>query len=523
MLWSVLLACGGPPPVPSEPPPDVVVHAPLSVGGPPMEVAIRGAAVSRIDAPHGAPTLSGDLVTAGFVDAHGHVDGLGQALTTLDLTGAPGYLDTIALVTAAPSGDGWLEGHGWDQNDWPDAPLGGWPRASEIDGVTDRPTVLRRIDGHALWLNHAALTAAGIDKSTPDPAGGQILRDANGAPTGVLIDNAVDLVKIPDASPAAREKRVRAALTALAADGLTGVDDMGEDDATLAILTRLDEAHELPIRVWAYLDPKSEAAQRLFTSGPWHGDHLAVVGIKGYADGALGSRGALLSAPYADAPETSGLAVTPAKDLAELASKTIGAGGQIAIHAIGDEAVHEVLDAFAYAEHEHPDRVDTRPRVEHAQVIRPDDLARFGPLGAIASMQPTHATSDMPWAETRLGPDRIGWAYAWRAVLDAKIPLAFGSDFPVESPEPGAGLWAATTRTDASGRPAGGWHPDQRLTMNEAISAFTKGAAYAVHAEDRFGEIAEGQPADLTVWKRTGDHWTATATVVDGVIAWKAP
>lgn len=501
----------------------MVIHAPLSVGGPPMQIAVRGTAIAGIDAPQGTPTLTGDLVTAGFIDAHGHVDGLGRALSTLDLMGAPSYADTLARIAAVAAGDGWIDGRGWDQNDWADAPAGGWPRAVDLDAISTRPIALRRVDGHALWVNHAALTAAGIDSSTPDPAGGRIVRGPDGSPDGVLIDNAVDLVKIPDPTPDQREARVRAALTALAAVGLTGVGDMGEDDASLAILTRLDDAHALPIRVWAYLDPTSDAAQRLLTTGPWRGDHLAVVGIKAYGDGALGSRGALLSAPYSDEPGTVGLAVTPADGLADLAERTLGAGGQIAIHAIGDEGVHVALDAFEYAEHRHPDRVDSRPRVEHAQVVRPDDIARFAKLGAIASMQPTHATSDMAWAESRLGPDRIGWAYAWRAMLDAKVHLAFGSDFPIESPDPGKGLWAAVTRTDAAGNPPGGWHPDQRLTMDEVIAAFTKGAAYAVHDEDRLGQIAEGRPADLTVWKRDGDHWTASATVVDGIIVWRAP
>ncbi len=521
MIW--LFGCAEPPaPAPAQPPPDLVIEAPLSPGGPPMRLEVRSGKIAALGSSQGAiGGLPADLVTAGFVDAHGHVEGLGKALLSLDLMGSPSYADTLARTKSAAPGEGWLTGRGWDQNDWTDAPAGGWPLATDLDALAlGRPIALTRVDGHAIWLSSDALAAAGITKDTPDPVGGRIVRDAAGAPTGVLIDNAVDLVKIPDPTPEERKRRVVKAIDAIRAVGLTGVHDMGTSDDVLAVYERLDQAGKLPIRIWVYLDPASKAAERLYASGPWRGDHLAVVGVKAYADGALGSRGALLTAPYADEPDRTGLAVSSATDLKALAERALGAGGAVAIHGIGDQGVRNALDAFEAARAAHPEKADVRLRVEHAQVIHPDDVARFAGLGVIASMQPTHATSDMPWAEARLGPERVRWAYTWRTLLDANAHLAFGSDFPVESVDPALGLWSATTRQDQAEQPPGGWYPDQRLTFDEAVTAFTSGAAYAVHEDDHLGEIAEGRAADLTLWRHEGAHWRAVGTIVDGKVVW---
>lgn len=514
----------------SEPDPvDLVVRAGRNgPDAPPAAIVVDGGVVTAIlddaaDAPPATRVIDGDYVTAGFVDAHAHPAGLGSHLAELDLSDAENYAATLARVANAP-GSGWLLGRGWDQNDWTDGPPGSWPLAADLERAAPaRPIALRRIDGHAVWLSPSALIAAGISKDTPDPPGGRIIRDADGHPTGVLVDTAVDLVSTPTPSDEEHYERLKRAIAAIAEVGLTGVHDMGVSDAGLARYERLQAEGGLPIRIWVYADPDSEAAKRLIASGPWGDGHLRVVGVKAYADGALGSRGALLSAPYADAPDELGNRITSAADLAALATALTGAGAQLAVHAIGDQAVTDTLDAFAAAKAAHPDRV-VRHRVEHAQVVRPEDRPRFVALGVVASMQPTHATSDMPWAPARLGPERVAWAYTWRSLLDLGVPLAFGSDFPVEGVDPALGLWAATRRTDRQGQPPGGWTPAETVPWPAAIAGFTSGAAWAVGEEGRLGVIRVGQPADLTVWQTSdATKWRATATIVDGVVVWPPP
>lgn len=467
--------------------------------------------------------LQATRLTAGLVDAHGHPRGLATSLASLDLRGATSLAETLERVRVAADGQGWLVGRGWDQNDWSDAPQGGWPSAAPLDGVvSDRPVALTRIDGHALWLNSAALKEAGITGDTSAPAGGRILR-SQGQPTGILVDNAMGLVHRPRATQAqAREQLVRA-LDALVAVGLTGAHAMGASDQELALYRALDAEGALPLRLWVYVDPDSEAAAQLLASGPQRGERLSLLGIKAYADGALGSRGALLSADYADEPGTRGLAVRSLEELTELAARCQQGRVQLAVHAIGDAGVRNVLDAWAAGLPEHPQAAGDRVRVEHAQVVDPADVPRFAELGAIASMQPTHCTSDMGWAGDRLGPEREAWAYTWRSFLDAEVPLAFGSDFPIEHPDPGPGLWAATTRTDLDGQPEGGWHPEQRLSLEEAVDAFTWGAAYAAGEEERLGRIAPGMKADLTLWEvEESGRMKAVATVVGGEVVWRA-
>lgn len=483
------------------------------------------AVVSTSDARVGgaARRLEAERITAGFVDAHAHPMGLGNTLATLDVTGITSYRDTLARV-AAWKGEGVITGRGWDQNDWSDAPGGGWPLAADLErALPGRQVALSRVDGHALWVSPGVLAAAGIVAETSDPPGGRIVRDAQGRPTGVLVDTAMDLVTLPAPSPEEAEQRLVSALDLVAASGLTGVHDMGVSDETLAVYTELDQRGDLDVRIWAYLTPESQAAERLLRDGPWRGDRLAVVGIKAYADGALGSRGALLSSPYADEPGHAGLPVTPADQLRSLAVRCLQADAQLAVHAIGDRAVTEVLDGFQAAREAVPDS-DALLRVEHAQVVRPEDRDRFAKLSVVASMQPTHATSDMPWAEDRLGPDRIGWAYTWRSLAESGALLAFGSDFPVEGVSPSLGVWAATTRTDARGMPGGGWMPDERLTEAEAIGAFTWGAARAV-GETELGAIKPGMLADLTLWhadRVPAGRLTPVGTVVAGEVVWQS-
>jgi len=454
-------------------------------------------------------------ISAGLVDAHAHPASLGRKLATLDVTGTTSYAEVISRIEGA-EGDGWITGRGWDQNDWTDAPEGGWPLAADLK--TDRPVAMSRVDGHALWVNAAALKAASITAETPDPDGGRIVRDASGAPTGVLVDHAMDLVPIPAASPSESKRRLEKAVAYIAGKGLTGVHDMGIGDGTVALYEELDRAGELPIRVHAYVSPDSEAAARLLRVGPWKIDRFSVVGIKVAADGALGSRGALLTEPYTDEPGHVGLVTTPVERIAELATGLLAVEAQLAVHAIGDAAVRGTLDAFGRAREAHPDKGHVPLRLEHAQVVRPEDMGRFKDVGAIASMQPTHCTSDMPWAPDRLGPERTSWAYRWRDFLDLGIPLAFGSDFPVEAVDPGLGLWSATTRRALDGTPDGGWQADQILTLDEAVDAFSSGAAVAL---GRSGEVlAPGKAADLTVWTteetEAGPRHRAVMTIVGG-------
>ena len=524
----ILLACRAPiaPEASSGPgPAHLTVEGPTSPGGASRRLVVRDGRLFELpaDAPQEGELLRVDLITPGFIDAHAHPGGLGDWLAELNLTGAGSLAEVTARVAAVsvPAGE-WLLGRGWDQNDWSDAPAGGFPSASDLDAVTgDRPAALRRVDGHALWLNSAALRAAKITKDTFDPPGGRILRDAEGAPTGVLLDNAMALVPVPEPSADERARRLRGALLLAAHEGLVGVHDMGVDDALLAAYTQLDAAGELPIRVWAYLTPESAAAKRLYAEGPWRGSRLEVVGVKLVADGALGSRGAHLSAPYTDDSSNRGLTLMREDELAAATRLALPRGAQVAVHAIGDAAVTDTLSAFAQARDALPGAAAVPLRLEHAQVVRPQDWALFKALNVVASMQPTHATSDMPWAEARLGPDRVDWSYAWRAPLELGVILAFGSDFPVENVSPSYGMWSATTRLSLDGAPPGGWRPEHRLTVDETITAFTS-ATYAALGRGEGGEIVDGAAADLTLWRaepREGGVWyEPVAVLIDGVM-----
>lgn len=467
--------------------------------------------------------LAGRSVTPGLVDGHAHLYGLGAALESVSLRGMDSEEAAAGAVAASasarPPGE-WITGRGWDQNLW--APQGFPTRASLDAAVPDHPVAVRRVDGHALWVNGKALTLAGVTRDTADPPGGRILRHKNGAPTGVLVDAAMDLVEahIPAPTAAVRERRIRAGAQAAIRAGLTGVHEMGIDDHTVAVYRALAEQGALPLRVYAFLEydpaliaslperaPVIDAGNGFFTAR----------GIKIYADGALGSRGAALAQPYSDEPGSRGLMITQPAALAQAARAAAAAGWQLGIHAIGDRGNRAVLDAYQATIEAFPDK-DLRFRVEHAQVLAPADIPRFGALGVIASMQPTHATSDMPWAEARLGPARVRGAYAWRAILDAGGRLLGGSDFPVEEVSPLLGLHAAVTRQDRAGHPPGGWYPDQRLSLDEAVALFTTGPAYGSFSDQRRGRIAPGFDADLTVFDRPLSATGLLQTEVDMTI-----
>ncbi len=449
-----------------------------------------GPSTRVVDAP-------GGTVVPGLVDAHAHLTSLGRSLSEPDLSTARSADEAIERVrVAAPEGDGWIEGRGWDQNDWPG---GEFPTHHALSAAfPQRPVALRRVDGHALWVNATALARAGIVRGTPEPAGGRIVRDAAGEPTGVLVDTAMDLVTrtLPPPDGATVTRWLKAAVGACHRVGLTGVHDAGASAASVTALEAMAASGDLALRTFVLLDADDPANAARLEAGPVRGPWLTVGGVKLFADGALGSRGAWLSAPYSDAPETKGLPIVHGDALAARVRTYAERGFQLGVHAIGDAAATDVLDAYAGVLAPGNDR---RFRLEHAQIVRPEDRARMASLGVLALVQPTHATSDMPWAEKRLGPERIRWAYAWRSLKTAGVRLVLGSDFPVEKPDALDGLAAAVTRQDAQGHPEGGWYPEEALTAWEALWGFTAEPAYAAFVEAHRGRVAVGFDADLTV------------------------
>ena len=478
--------------------------------------------------------LRGGSALPGLADAHGHVSSLGFLMGAVDLRGAHDEADCVSRIAArartTPPGT-WILARGWDQTRWP---AQRFPTRGDLSAaVPDHPVIATRIDGHAVWVNDAALRLAGIGRGTPDPSGGRIVHGDDGEPSGVLVDNADGLVraKVPPRSDEEIERAIVGALGQLVELGITSVHDAGVDPRTLAVYRRLAERGALPIHVYAMLDGQQPLADLRAQMDAWRRTptigRLTVRAVKLYADGALGSRGALLLEPYADESSTSGLALTPAPELQSRILAIADAGFQPCVHAIGDRAVHEVLADFLLASAAHP---GLRPRVEHLQILAAPDVATLVASHAIASMQPTHATSDGPWVEDRLGRGtaRVRGAYAWRTVLDAGVPLACGSDFPVEEPDPFAGIRSAVLRTWPGG-PAGGWMPEQRMTLDEALRCFTAGAAFAEGAESERGRIAEGYVADAAVLAvdplaqgvERMDRSAVTATIVDGAVAWK--
>ena len=449
----------------------------------------------------------GHTLLPGLIDAHAHVMGLGIARMQADLVATKSLEEALANVrtfAARNAHSAWIVGRGWNQAVWQ---LGRFPTAAELDSaVGDRPVWLERVDGHAGWANSAALKRAGIDATTRDPPGGRIERDAEGRATGILVDGAMDLVarRIPPLTAQQNTAALDAALAELASVGLTGVTDAGIDAPTFALYKRYAGQGRLTARIYAMIGGTGEDFDTISKGGPLlgHGkDFLTVRSVKLYADGALGSRGAAMLAPYADDAGNSGLLFHAPAQLAAMIGKALGKGYQVGVHAIGDRGNRDVLDAFAAAYTEHGGQ-NLRNRVEHAQVVALADIPRFAALNLVASMQPTHATSDMNMAEDRVGPRRIAGAYAWRRFLDHGTRIAAGSDFPVESANPFFGLHAAVTRQDHAGRPPGGWHAGQAMTLVEAFRAFTLDAAYAQHAEPSLGTLEAGKHADFILVDR---------------------
>jgi predicted amidohydrolase YtcJ len=483
----------------------------LAVGD---DASIRG----HIGAKTRIVELAGRTVTPGLVDGHCHLYGLGKSLEILSLRGITSEADVAKLVGETVQGRAageWIEGRGWDQNLWSPEQF---PSRASLDAVApDHPVSLRRIDGHALWANSVALIAAGITRDTPDPAGGKIIRDDKGEPTGTLVDNAMNLVerRIPPPTAQVIRRRILAAAGVATRSGLTGVHEMGLGLETVRVYEELELEGALPLRVYGFLEGSElagEVATRAPELDPDGTGFFVLRGVKMYADGALGSRGAHLLAPYADDPENVGLGLMTPAELTAAADLAAKHGWQLGVHAIGDRANREVLDAIAALP---GDKARLRFRIEHAQVVAPEDFQRFADLGVISAMQPTHATSDMPWAEERLGAVRVRGAYSWRTMLDRGVHLLGGSDFPIEEVGPLLQLHAAVRRTDAAGNPEGGWQPEQRLTLDEAIRIHTVEAAYASFSEAHRGRLTAGMVADLTVFDRALDETHLLETRVD--------
>ena len=449
---------------------------------------------------------AGRTIVPGLIDAHAHLMGQGASLMQADLVGTKSVEDILARLREferrLPQG-AWLTGRGWDQNDWPTRTF---PTRSDLDeAFPDRPVWLERIDGHASWANTAALELAGLEviRNSENPPGGEIVRDVSGEPTGVFIDAATSLVgrHVPDPSQGERLQALRLALEETARHGLTGVHDAGVGLGDIQLYRRAIGEGWFTLRLYGMISGRGETFDRICEEGPIHEDRLTVRSVKFYIDGALGSRGAALIEPYSDAPETSGLLQTTPEAFTEDVKSAFACGFQVNTHAIGDLGNRVALDAYEEA-FGAVGRSVGRHRIEHAQIVHPDDIPRFAELGVIAAMQPTHATSDMYWAEDRVGPDRIEGAYAWRSFAESGVALAFGSDFPVEKVNPLLGFYAAVTRQDADGYPEGGWEPAQRLTREEALHGFTLGAAYAAFQEDEIGSLEPGKLADFVVLSR---------------------
>jgi hypothetical protein len=478
-------------------------------------VAIRGDRIvavggsSEIDAWRGPATVvidaAGRRVLPGFNDAHIHLQMGGEQLDNVDLKHAPSPAEFARLIgeraKALPPGE-WMLGGGWDEQAWPGAPL---PDAALIDRVTPRtPVFVSRYDVHAALANTVALRLAGITRATPDPPGGTIVRDAKGHPTGVLKDAAMNYVYkvIPATTPERRRRAVTRALDHMSALGITSVQDMGPEAATLELYASLAAQGALPARIRAApLETEWIARARAGAPTSPPSPFLSVGAVKGFADGSLGSTTAYFFDPYDDAPASHGLLSDEMHPLDGMRARLIEAdtaGQQLCIHAIGDRAISMTLDLFDDVRRANGAR-DRRPRIEHAQHLAAKDFDRFAALGVIASVQPYHAIDDGRWAEKRIGAARAKTTFPFRTLLDRGVRLAIGTDWPVAPLDPMQGLYAAVTRATLDGQHPSGWVPEQKITVAEAIAGYTLGAAYAEFQEHAKGSIAAGKLADLVI------------------------
>ncbi len=452
--------------------------------------------------------LGGATLLTGLVDAHAHMEGLGAALETLDLVGTISRAQIVQLVSerAAEIPEGsWILGRGWDQNDWGEKTF---PTARDLSSAApDHPVFLTRIDGHAGWANEKAMEIASVDATTQDPDGGKVLRGSNGDPEGVFIDNGMGLIRraIPHSTRQVRKRRLEMAVAECLRYGITEVHDAGVDQEILDLYEELAREGKLPFRIYAMVSATADGFEEILTRGPRigvGGGRLTIRSVKAYADGALGSRGAALLSAYSDDPENHGLVITSEEELFKLTVLSLSNGFQVCTHAIGDRGNRLVLNAYEAALKQVKAK-DSRLRIEHAQVLSRDDITRFRDLGVIASMQPTHCTSDMPWAPDRLGAERVLGAYAWRSLIDAGVVIACGSDFPVEKVDPLLSLYAGRTRQDSTGHPRNGFAPTgEKMTAAEVLRGHTSAAAFAAFQEKSRGTLKVGNDADMVVLDR---------------------
>ncbi len=441
----------------------------------------------------------GKYLLPGLIDAHGHILGYGAALTSVDLVGTKSAKDAADKVLAFIQKNHdleWITGRGWNQVLWKGKQF---PGAEVLNKVApDKPVALNRIDGHAMWVNSRAMELAGINKDTLNPDGGELLRDSDGNPTGILVDNAMNLIDRikPSLSMDIRQSLLAKSLQALASEGISSVHDAGVAPETITAFKNMGKHGQLPVRVYAMLDVTSKGYHKHLQQGvekSLYEDRLSIQSVKISIDGALGSRGAALDAPYSDRPDTRGLLLHTEKETEALTIEAMKAGFQVNSHAIGDRGSRLLLDIFA----NYPEYSFLRNRIEHAQIVHLDDLPRFKQLNVIPSMQPTHATSDKNMAKDRLGEERLKGAYAWRKFLNLDVRIASGSDFPVEPANPFFGLHAAVTRQDRENQPLGGWRSEEKMTRQEALRSFTLDAAYAAHQEKVLGSLEKGKWADF--------------------------
>ncbi|HSY02679.1 MAG TPA: amidohydrolase family protein [Acidobacteriaceae bacterium] len=473
-----------------------VAHGEILAAGTDQEILTRykGAATHVVD-------LHGEFVMPGFNDAHTHLGMGGHILLSVDLLGVHSLSEMQARIRAAAEKAApgqWLSGGGWDHTLWPGAAL---PTRQDIDAAAmGHPAIFTRVDGHIAVADSTALAASGITRATPNPHGGALDHDANGEPTGIIRETAQSLVQIPPPTPEQRRRGLELAMQDAVSHGLTSVQDFSDWDDYL-VFEQLEKEGKLPVRIgeWIPFAEPLDVELRQQAQHPKTDRMLHTTMLKGFMDGSLGSRTAAMNAPYADDPGNSGIPRFEQDKLNAMAIERARAGFQMGFHAIGDRAVGMALDAFAAAEQAVPGS-DRRDRIEHSQVLSAGDFARYKQLGVIASMQPNHLLSDMAWAETRLGPERSKYAYAWKSFLDAGVPLAYGTDYPVEPLTPFRGVYCSVTRMNETGNMT--FHPEQKLTMAQTLTAYTQGSAYAEFAERWKGKLAPGYVADFVVLDR---------------------